>query len=121
MSPGIHLRWGESPNVVYETIKQAFNLPVCAQELLLLLDACFSGPHSRVRSHRVSGFIPFDPIRKEIYEQSAGACWISNRRVEFIAFVFFLFVRLCWRSRKRFTIGRKWEGDTSGDVPVFTR
>ncbi len=37
---------GESPNEVYEPIKQAFNLLVYAQELALLLASRFSGLQS---------------------------------------------------------------------------
>ncbi len=37
---------GESPNEVYEPIKQVFNLLVYAQELTLLLASRFSGPQS---------------------------------------------------------------------------
>lgn len=36
---------GESPNEIYEAIKQAFNLLVYAQEQALLLASCFSGLH----------------------------------------------------------------------------
>lgn len=53
LTPDIHLfsspagvMVGESPNEVYEPIKQAFNLLVYAQELALLLASRFSGLQS---------------------------------------------------------------------------
>lgn len=101
--PPLQELWcGESPNEEYESIKQAFNLPVDAQELLLPSVSYFSGLQSWERSHRLLGFIRFDQSHVD---------GTSNGVVRFVAFVI---VCHCWSKKASSLEGNGREGLHTG-------